>query len=177
MKQTASKPSAENLFKQIKTFAGQNKMLEAAIAMSKVHSLGYSPDDIMTKLKRMKCIISKPHIYNYLKLADAPAKVKNHISKGNIKASEVLEQMHKHQEPSELIKLVDQCVEERKESRELKKRQMENKANQDRALKFREKLEREAAKYGYLNSPVVQSLLGLTGQENKKQGRSKIALA
>ncbi len=169
MKKTASKSSTENLFKQIKICSGQNKMLEAAVVMSQVRTLGYSPDDIIKKLKQMKCKISKPHVYNLLKLAGVPEKVKNHINKGNIKASEVLVQMHKHQEPSELIKLIEKCVEDRKRNLESKRIEILKKIDEQKKIKFRKKLEHEAEKYGYnLDSPVIQNLLGLTGS-NKKQ--------
>ena len=56
------------------------------------------------------CKISLPHIYNHYKLADLPAKVKSYIKADKIKPTEVLGMLHKQQDASELIELVEKFV-------------------------------------------------------------------
>jgi glycyl-tRNA synthetase beta subunit len=99
---------------EAKENAKKNDMLETAVTILKLHThFDMAPKDIINELKKIDCIISLPHVYNHLKLAKVPAKIKSYIKTDKINPTDVLAVIHKHQSDSELIKIVDKIVSEK----------------------------------------------------------------
>ena len=177
-KQASSGKQSElfDLLRQYKAHAGQNNLLGASIAASKLHrKLKMSPDEIIKELKKMNCTVSKPHMYNHFKLADVPAEVKFFIRAGKIKSTEVLGLIHKHQEPAQLIKLVEKAVAKNEKENEIKQRQSKQKTETEVISKFLEKTEKNARTLG-INNDLIQKLkkdiLNLTGSSSKQVAAS-----
>lgn len=110
MKTTKEHSKINAVLKEVKAAASKNDMLGTSIEVNKLYEMGIPIKEIPNKLKKVGCQISLPHIYNYIKLSDVPAKVKAHIKANRIQPTEVLKLMHKHQTASELNELVDEAV-------------------------------------------------------------------
>ncbi len=145
------------LLKQYKAQAGQNNLLGASIAASKLHrKFKMSPDEIITELDKLNCTVSKPHMYNHFKLADVPAEVMFFLKSGKIKPTEVLGLIKKHQEPAQLIKLVEKAVAKNEKENELKKRQYKEKTETEEIAKLMRQTEKKAQKIGLEKSKIQQ---------------------
>jgi len=122
---TVKKPASKHaqivdMLRQVKIQSSKNDMFGAAIPVSKLrYEFGLEPEETRLSLKKIGCKISLPHIYNHYKLAELPPKVKTYIKTNKIKATKVLGMLHKNQDESELIKLVEKFVANKeKENRE-----------------------------------------------------------
>lgn len=109
----------------VKEHAKTNDMLETGMAVFKLQvKYDLKPKEIRLELKKIGCIISLPHVYNYIRLANVPDKVKSYIKSGKINPTDVLAVIHKHQSKAELNKIVDSMVAEKeKELNAHKKKQ------------------------------------------------------
>lgn len=110
--QPQSSTTINAILLKAKEAAKKNDMLGTAIEVSKLHEMGVPVKEIPSKLKKVGCQVSIPHVYNHIKLADVSSKVKAHIKAGRINPTDVLELMHKHQTKAELSELVDKKVAE-----------------------------------------------------------------
>lgn len=158
---------ALQLFNQIKTCSSKNDMLGAAILTAKLHrNFEYSPDDIVKILSEMNCKISKPHVYNHFKLANLPAKVKAYIRAERIQPTKVLGLIHKHQDNTELIQLVEREIEKREADFELKQQENKIRSEQENQLKFLAQTKKAAKKLG-IQEQIIEAIVNLTGSNKK----------
>ena len=110
---TQTKPATDSItmkfvIEEIKRCARQNDMLKTSRSVALLRDrFALTAKESQFKLSKANCHISLPHIYNLLKLNDAPKKVHKHIDEGKINSTQVLSLMHKHQEPEELIEDVE----------------------------------------------------------------------
>ncbi len=131
------------VLKKIKQESSNNDMLATAIQIAKLHTeFELKPEKIESELKKINCQISLPHVYNHIKLAGVPAKVKSQIKAGKIKATDVLGLMHKHQEPKELIDLVDKAIVQREKELQEKRLRMSQKKEAEKSKTLIEKISR-----------------------------------
>lgn len=167
------KSVAKPLFKQVKVYAEQNRMLDVSIVMLKIQKLGFSPDEIIKELKKHNCKISKPHIYNYFKLGEVPAKVKSYIRAELIKPSDVLEMMHKHQGPKELIEKVEIKVSEREKEKASKEYKQKVKTLDEQAEKFIKTIEKDGKKIGLPENIILSMKKNVENNVQKSVERVK----
>ena len=148
-KQNKMKTKIENskivpVLKRAREAASRNDMLGTAIEVSHLYDMGIPIKEIPNRLKKVGCQVSLPHVYNHIKLAGVPAKVKAHIKSDRIQPTEVLKLMHKHQTDSELIELVDKEVAQREQ-----KLNVQNKSKlQTQIDRFKSRMSKELKRAG-----------------------------
>lgn len=120
--------SLKQTLKRAKEAAVKNNMLESSLEVLRLRDEHNIPArEIVTKLNKIGCKISLPHVYNYFKLAEAPTKVHAHIRANRIQESQVLGCFHKHQTTAELIEEVDKVVAKNELKDKKKKQTLKNK--------------------------------------------------
>lgn len=111
---TISQQPKRIVLREIQENAKKNDMLGTAIAVSKLNSnFEMSAKNIQLEMQKIGIMVSLPHIYNYLRLAKLPPKIRAYIKADRINPTDVLGELHKHQSDVELIKIIDKMVAER----------------------------------------------------------------
>ena len=80
--------------------------VEEGEAYKRLKAYGYDVKDIAKRVAK-----SLPHVYNMLKLADAPMTVKQRVINGEISGNTVLQLIKETKTTDELIKTIDDAVE------------------------------------------------------------------
>lgn len=115
-------PTSENMedriFAMVVTGMGKKALnvLEEGEAYKRLIGYQYTAKDIAAKIGK-----SMAHIYNVLKLADAPKAVKNFIEKNEISATTVMTLVREVKDPAELVTVVENAVTEAKKGGGTKK--------------------------------------------------------
>lgn len=97
----------DRIFAMVITGIGKKPLnnLEEGEAYKRLKAYGYEVKDIATKVGK-----SLPHIYNMLKLADVPQKVKKYILDGDISGNTVVSLLKDVKTADDLLKVVEEAV-------------------------------------------------------------------
>lgn len=103
------------VFTMITTGIGQKQFtnLEQAEAFKRLVKFGYDAKEIAKKVGK-----SLPHIYNLLRVADAPKVIKNHIQDGTISTGAYVQIAREVKDSAEQIKMVETAIKDAAKSTE-----------------------------------------------------------
>lgn len=134
-------PRIKKLLLEARDMKRKNDMLATSIPILKLFDEGLNPKTISKACEKLGFEISPPHVYNYKKLAEMPAKAQAILRTKSdyITPTKVLEFMYKDMEPKELIAKMEAEVlaNEKAEATKQAKNQTSNKMIEDATNKIR----------------------------------------
>ncbi len=113
----------DRIFAMVITGLGKKALnvLEEGEAYKRLVAFSYKPKDISVKIGK-----SIAHVYNLLKLADAPKAVKNAIENNEISGTTVMHLLREVKDPAELVSVIENAVNDAKKEGATKKATVKN---------------------------------------------------
>jgi ParB/RepB/Spo0J family partition protein len=102
-----SSNAEDRLFQMVITGVDKKPLtpLEEAETYKRLVALGYEPKEIASRVGK-----SLPHVYNGLKLAEAPKKIKNAIQNGSISATTVTQIIREVGEGEDVVEIIETAI-------------------------------------------------------------------
>jgi len=159
----------DRIFAMVVTGMGKKALnvLEEGEAYKRLVGYSYTPKDISAKIGK-----SIAHVYNLLKLADAPKAVKNAIEKNEISGTTVMQIIREVKNPDELVTIVETAVSEAKRDNPTKKATVKNTSVQ----KFKTPLQKLSEAYDIAEknkAANLELLFEVISTLNKKESTAK----